>query len=89
VLEELAWPQADVVPIDSGSGYASSKRLKASCSEETALLQALGFEPTGLDALLARTGMDTPALQGQLMQLELEGSVIRLPGGLFQRLAQA
>jgi DNA processing protein len=56
---------------------------------ETALVQALGFEPCSLDALQARTGLDTPALQAQLMALELEGHVARLPGGLFQRLSKA
>lgn len=40
-----------------------------------------------LDALLARTGMDTAQLQAQLLELELSGQVTRLPGGLFQRLA--
>ncbi len=49
------------------------------------LLKALGYEPVGLDALQARTGWDTPALQAELLTLELEGAVQRLPGGLFQR----
>jgi DNA processing protein len=89
VLEELAWPQTSAGAIDSGADYAIAARLECTFPEENTLLQALGFEPTGLDALLARTGLDTPTLQGQLMQLELEGSVMRLPGGLFQRLAQA
>ena len=53
------------------------------------LWAALGFDPVGLDALLARTGMDTPSLQVRLMELELEGRVSRLPGGMFQRLVQA
>jgi DNA processing protein len=41
----------------------------------------MGFDPTGLDALQARTGMDTPTLQVQLLELEIEGLVMRLPGG--------
>ncbi len=53
------------------------------------LWAALGFDPVGLDALLARTGMDTPSLQARLMELELDGRVSRLPGGLFQRLVQS
>lgn len=53
--------------------------------QQRALLHALGFEPTGLDALQARTGLDTPHLQAGLMGLELQGQVLRLPGGLFQR----
>lgn len=55
---------------------------------EDPLLTTLGFEVMGLDALLARTGLDTPTLQARLMELELDGHVVRLPGGLFQRLAR-
>ena len=40
---------------------------------------------TRLDALLARTGLDTAKLQAALLELELDGAVARLPGGLFQR----
>ena len=57
--------------------------------EDDPLWAALGFDPVGLDALLARTGMDTPSLQVRLMELELEGRVSRLPGGWFQRLVQS
>jgi DNA processing protein len=53
------------------------------------LLAALGHEPTTLDALLARTGESAAALQARLMELELEGRVARLPGGLYQQRAQA
>lgn len=53
------------------------------------LWAALGFDPLGLDALLSLTGMDTPSLQVRLMELELDGRVSRLPGGLFQRLVQS
>lgn len=56
---------------------------------EDALLEALGFEPTGLDALQARTGLDTATLQARLMEFEIHGHVARLPGGLFQRTAQS
>lgn len=56
---------------------------------DSALLQALGFEACSLDALQGRTGLDTPSLQAELMGLELEGHVARLPGGLFQRLVKA
>ena len=56
---------------------------------ESALLQALAHDPVGLDALQARTGLPTQDLLAQLMTLELQGLVARLPGGLFQRMAQA
>ncbi|MCC2635437.1 MAG: smf, partial [Ramlibacter sp.] len=56
---------------------------------EDALLEAMGFDPMGLDALIARTGIPAPLLQARLLELELAGVVARLPGGLFQRQARA
>ncbi|MGE8404790.1 MAG: DNA-processing protein DprA [Delftia tsuruhatensis] len=57
--------------------------------ESDATLRALAHDPLSLDELMDRTGMDAAALQAHLLELELEGRVERLPGGLFQRLAQA
>ena len=54
---------------------------------EDTLLSALGFDPVGLDALQARCSLDAADLQAQLMTLELDGLVARLPGGLFQRMS--
>lgn len=53
------------------------------------LLEALGFDPVSLDALGARTGWGAAALQARMLELELEGQVARLPGGLFQRMGAA
>lgn len=49
------------------------------------VLRALGHDPVSLDALIARCGWPASALNVRLMELELEGHVARLPGGLFQR----
>lgn len=57
--------------------------------DELALLEALGYDPMGLDALQNRTGLDTAKLQVLLMGLELQGVVARMPGALFQRLVRA
>ena len=51
------------------------------------LLQALGFDPVSLDALVARTGWSASELNTRLLDLELDGQVARLPGQLFQRIA--
>jgi DNA processing protein len=59
----------------------------ATPSVATLLQDALGFDPVELDALQLRTGLDTAQLMAQLMALELEGLVARLPGGRFQRLS--
>lgn len=53
------------------------------------VLEAMGHDPVNLDALLARTGLDTAALQAELLTLELDGRVGRLPGGLYQRIGSA
>ena len=55
--------------------------------QEHMIREALGFDPVGLDALQARTGLETAQLQAVLMTLEMGGELARLPGGLFQRLA--
>ncbi len=60
----------------------------ASAQATHPLLDAMGFDPVSLDALQARTGIPTAALQAQLLELELDGHVARLPGGLLQRLVQ-
>jgi len=49
------------------------------------LLDALGWDPVALDALVARTGIEASALNARLLELELDGRVARLPGQLFQR----
>jgi DNA processing protein len=49
------------------------------------LLEALGYDPVNLDALIARTGWQAPQLSASLLELELAGQVARLPGQLFQR----
>jgi len=78
VLDNLGW------------GAPASARPPAAAAApepaESALLQALGHDPVGLDALVARTGMEPSSLQAQLLELELQGRLARLPGGLFQRL---
>jgi DNA processing protein len=60
-----------------------------SSSADTVLLLAMGHDPVSLDALQARTGVPTADLQGALLELELNGEVGRLPGGLFQRMGRA
>lgn len=87
VLEELR-------PMPAGSGAAPAapppegdEADEAPGGHDDPLLTALGFDAVGLDALQARTGLDTAHLQAQLLELELGGQVARLPGGLFQRMA--
>lgn len=53
------------------------------------LLEALGYDPVTLDALVARTGVAPAELSARLLEFELAGRVARLPGQLFQRVARS
>lgn len=77
ILEDLRLAE----PVATGTATPVTK--------EDSLLEAMGFDPVGLDALQARTGLNTATLQARLLELELEGQVDRLPGGLLQRSGQA
>ncbi|MEO7151284.1 MAG: DNA-processing protein DprA [Burkholderiaceae bacterium] len=78
ILEELDLgpPRSAAVPAD---GVAPAG---------DALVDAMGFDPVGLDALSARTGWSPADLNIRLLEMELSGTVARLPGQLFQRLVQ-
>jgi len=80
VLDELHTPNLIAATADPYCANA----LK---DPEHPLLDALGFDPVGLDALVARTGITAALLQVQLLELELDNQVARMPGGLFQRIA--
>ncbi|MGJ7526928.1 DNA-processing protein DprA [Variovorax sp. GB1P17] len=79
ILEELP-------PLRTNGSLASATPDEGAALEDP-LLDALGFDPVSLDALSARTGWSAAALQAKMLELELDGQVARLPGGLFQRMA--
>ncbi|MDR3371606.1 DNA-processing protein DprA [Rhodoferax sp.] len=85
VLEELSWPGRLSSVSNSIADSPVVKRTEDIFLQGGQLLDGLGFDPVGLEALQARTGLETADLQAQLMGLELDGLVARLPGGLFQR----
>ncbi|HEX5648695.1 MAG TPA: DNA-processing protein DprA, partial [Steroidobacteraceae bacterium] len=49
------------------------------------LLDALGFEPASLDAIVARTRLDTGAVASMLLILELDGRIQQQAGGRYSR----
>ena len=83
IVEELAPLQAH--PSVVGSARASSD----SAVSKDPVLDALGFDPIGIDALVARTGRSASELAARLLDLELQGRVARLPGQQYQRLERA
>ena len=51
------------------------------------LFAHLGFDPIDLDQLSQRSGLTIEALSAILLQLELDGDVATMPGGLYQRIS--
>jgi DNA processing protein len=50
------------------------------------LFDHLGFDPLDLDSLAERSGLTIGELSAILLQLELDGMIASLPGGLYQRI---
>jgi DNA processing protein len=80
VMEELRLP----VEAPARAGLFADEETRGA---EDPLLEAMGHAPVGVDALVARTGIDPGTLQVRLLELELDGRVARLTGGLLQRIA--
>jgi len=87
VLRELrfSFPQQQVIPM-AGSGCPERCAVAALDNGYEILLDALGFEPTGVDALVERTGLPSQSVASMLLILELEGAVELQPGGHYLRL---
>ena len=89
VLEELpALPGKLLRPETDGDARPPDGTPALEAQPDPALLRALGFDPASLDELQARTGLATAALQAQLLGLEMDGDLARLPGGKFVRIAK-
>jgi DNA processing protein len=56
-------------------------------SSEPALLRWLGHDPCSIDVLVQRSGLTADEVSAMLLTLELEGQVVSLPGGRYQRAA--
>ncbi len=54
---------------------------------EHPLFVHLGFDPVDIESLAIRCSLTIGELSAILLQLELEGAVASLPGGLYQRIA--
>jgi DNA processing protein len=84
ILDELA-PVSAAASILSAAATAGAGIAPA----EDPLLGAMGFDPIGLDELIARTGQSAAALSARLLDLELAGRVARSAGQVFQRIERA
>lgn len=88
IIEELCpppgrpWPTTAIIEETPEISDTSSGRLD---KEYEILLDALGFEPAGVDLLVVRTGLRADEVASMLLILELAGHVDSYPGGLYVR----
>jgi len=87
ILSELG-PLAAVTPhlsqLDVANHPDSLVFLEPQLDKEyKILLDALGFEPLGVDQLVMRSGLKADAVASMLLMLELEGRIASFPGGLY------
>lgn len=78
VLEELRWP-VDAPPANVAGDTPTDTRARR-------VLDALGQDVCDRDTLAARSGFSAAEISVLLTQLELEGAVVTLPGGMIQRI---
>lgn len=63
----------------------STQASYAADAARRATLEAIGHDPVTLETLVQRTHLDCATLQAVLLELELAGTIVALPGGRFQR----
>lgn len=67
-------------------GYRADSAVRAG-EPEHPLFRHLGFDPLDAESLSQRSGLTISELSAILLQLELDGHIASLPGGLYQRIA--
>lgn len=82
VLEELGWASRSSTPSDRDQTAVDSSYDK----EFHSVLQAMGYDSVAVDTVCARTGLPPETVCTTLLQLELKGCIVCLPGGLYQRI---
>lgn len=70
ILEEIRWPTTITAPNPSRTSNP--------------LTQYMGYDSVDINTLVTRSGLTAGAVSAMLLQLELEGLVGSLPGGLYQ-----
>ena len=76
----------DVLEELGSVGTLPSRSAEPKASRD--LLDKMGFDPCDIDSLIARTGLATEVISAILLELELEGRIAGLPGGLYQRIPE-
>ena len=78
IIEELGHPVS--------TASSPSDACTEISSTDHPLLNHLGYETADIDSLAGRSGLTADRVCAMLLELELEGRVASLPGGLYQRI---
>ncbi|MBL8514281.1 MAG: DNA-protecting protein DprA [Betaproteobacteria bacterium] len=74
--------------LSSGSSAKPSVPAKSEAQEDAdPLLTAMGYDPVTVDAIAERSRQDASSILAKLTRWEIEGAVVSLPGGKYQRVA--
>ncbi|MEQ1581680.1 MAG: DNA-processing protein DprA [Steroidobacteraceae bacterium] len=86
-LRQLTLSLAAHTVVVEATKAADSTRVSGSPldKDHKILLDALGFEPAGVDLLVQRTGLQVSEVASMLLILELDGRIESFPGGLYVR----
>ncbi|WP_043648245.1 DNA-processing protein DprA [Chitinilyticum litopenaei] len=87
ISDELAWPVRPQAVIGPAGKVQSGTPVPNEDAQDAVLLQQLGWDPVDLDTLALRSGLTHGRLCEILLGLELQGAVLVLPGGRYQRVA--
>ena len=92
LIAELAGELRGLLTPDSPLSSESGAPAGADAIESDApdpqietLLAAVGYDPTSVDEIMARTELTTQAVSSMLLELELQGRVAALGGGRYSR----
>lgn len=80
ILDELGATYKELQQSESDVFQAE---LASECAD---LLAVMGFEPISVDQIMQLSGLTSDILSAMLLTLELDGKIVSMPGGRYQRL---
>ncbi|MBC3875934.1 DNA-protecting protein DprA [Undibacterium sp. LX15W] len=87
-LVESAQDILDEIRIPNSMSSVQTSTVAPQIDVETnKLLTIIGYDPVHIDVLAMRSGDNVMTLSAQLLDLELQGQIETLPGGLIQRVS--
>lgn len=83
---KLVETAADIVEeFGRTAGSPDKVTIQSPQSKHPELLRVIGFDPVDLDTICARSSLTAENASAMLLELELEGTVVRIAGGRFQQ----